>query len=146
MYWILISIVIFCADMIIKNMAEKKLKDTEETNYKALRLRLVRNRGAFLNVGDSNPKRVADFSLVITALTTVLFIYFLGRKGRPFLKAGLALLLGGGWNNIYDRIKRKYVVDYCGFLKTRMFFNISDVAIFIGAILIVVDEFVTDFK
>ena len=51
---------------------------------------------------------------------------------------GLSVLLGGSFSNTYDRLKRKYVVDYfsfnvkcCGI--RRIVFNISDFCIMIGA-------------
>ena len=52
----------------------------------------------------------------------------------------LALLLGGSFSNTYDRLRRKYVVDYLSFpVKWKWFrdivFNISDFCIIIGALL-----------
>ncbi|MDE7359775.1 MAG: signal peptidase II, partial [Lachnospiraceae bacterium] len=60
-------------------------------------------------------------------------------------KAGLALLLGGAYSNTYDRLTRKYVVDYVSFpVKNRrirrIVFNISDFCIMIGALLLVLGE------
>jgi len=54
------------------------------------------------------------------------------------LKMSMALLLGGAYSNLYDRMKREYVVDYFGFnvknQKLRsIVFNISDFCIMIGA-------------
>ena len=41
----------------------------------------------------------------------------LGQKGKAALKLGLAFLLGGAFSNTYDRLKRKYVVDYSATLE-----------------------------
>lgn len=60
--------------------------------------------------------------------------------GNRLLRVGLALLLGGAFSNTYDRLKRKYVVDYLSFgvrwkgLR-RIVFNVSDFCILIGAML-----------
>ena len=56
------------------------------------------------------------------------------------LRVGLSLLLGGAFSNTYDRLKRKYVVDYVSFgvkwKKLRqVVFNISDFCIITGALL-----------
>ena len=56
------------------------------------------------------------------------------------LKAGLSLLVGGAFSNTYDRLKRKYVVDYISFgVKwkglRKVVFNVSDFCIIIGALL-----------
>ncbi|HJA92944.1 MAG TPA: signal peptidase II, partial [Candidatus Eisenbergiella merdipullorum] len=61
--------------------------------------------------------------------------------GCAALKTGLSLLLGGAWSNTYDRLKRKYVVDYFSLnVKWKplrqIIFNISDFCILIGALII----------
>ena len=63
-------------------------------------------------------------------------------KGSRLLKAGLAFLLGGAYSNTYDRLMRKYVVDYVSFpVKNKkirnIVFNISDFCIAVGALLMV---------
>lgn len=64
-------------------------------------------------------------------------------RGNRLLKAGLAFLLGGAYSNTYDRLARKYVVDYVSFpVKNKkirnIVFNISDFCIVIGALLMVI--------
>lgn len=62
--------------------------------------------------------------------------------GRKLAKLGTSLMLGGAVGNTYDRFKRGYVVDYLS-LKTKnrklsdITFNLSDLALFAGAILTV---------
>ena len=36
----------------------------------------------------------------------------IGKKGRVLEKTALTLVLAGGASNLYDRLKRGYVVDY----------------------------------
>ena len=38
--------------------------------------------------------------------------YVIGKKGRVLEKTALTLVLAGGASNLYDRLKRGYVVDY----------------------------------
>lgn len=58
------------------------------------------------------------------------------------MKAALAMILGGGASNLYDRVKKGHVVDYFSF-KTRsrrlsgIIFNVSDFFVFAGALLLV---------
>ena len=52
-------------------------------------------------------------------------------------------MLGGAYSNTYDRLVRKYVVDYVSFrvpgrLK-KVIFNIGDFCIMIGALLCVLE-------
>ncbi|MDE7232762.1 MAG: signal peptidase II, partial [Lachnospiraceae bacterium] len=71
---------------------------------------------------------------------TVVFLSTFSFRGNSTLKAGLALLLGGAYSNTYDRLTRRYVVDYVSFpVKNQRFrrivFNLSDFCILIGALL-----------
>lgn len=141
MIYIGIAAAIFLTDFFIKKRMERTLMEGEEIKKLGgrIRLSLHHNRGAFLNTGQGKRKLVALISLVLTLALTVVFIITLGKKGNVPLKMGLALLLGGAFSNTYDRLKRKYVVDYLSFqVKWKRFssiiFNISDFGIIIGAL------------
>lgn len=106
----------------------------------ALLIRKHHNRGAALNVGESRRTVVAVLSAILTVLATVLFVGTLSLAGKELLKWGLALLLGGAYSNTYDRLVRKYVVDYVSFNVPvkgirRVIFNIGDFCIIVGAML-----------
>ena len=147
MIYTLLGIVLFITDGIIKLLVEKKRKDNDIQPILGgkLLLRKYHNTGAMLNIGAENPKRIALVSLVFTAFMSGVFLATLGYKGSKTLKAGLALLLGGAYSNTYDRLKRKYVVDYVSFpVKNHrlrnIVFNVSDFGIIIGAVLLVIGE------
>lgn len=140
--------VIFLGDMYIKNRVEKYIpargtgKSEKELLGGRLLLRRHHNRGMVLNAGEKKQSAVAVISLLLTAVLTVLFLISLGHRGNNLLRTGLALLLGGAFSNTYDRLKRKYVVDYLSFgvrwkgLR-KIVFNLSDFCIIIGALLAV---------
>ena len=82
-------------------------------------------------------------SVMLTVLMTVFYIMTLTNAGKGLLKWGLTLLLGGAYTNTYDRLTRKYVVDYVSFnvpfrWLRRIIFNIGDFCIMIGAMLSVI--------
>lgn len=142
---IYISIIagIFLLEWLIKEHIEKnKSEDTrEEICGGALVLRKYHNQGAFLDFGEKKRSLVAALSALLTATATVCFVLTLGQKGRGMLKIGLSLLLGGAFSNTYDRLKRKYVVDYVSLhvrwkYLARVVFNLSDFFILIGALLL----------
>lgn len=142
MIYIGIALFIFCADYAIKGHMEKTLADGEVKKRMGgfLRLRKHHNRGAFLNAGEKKRPLVAAVSVLLTLSVTVLFLLSLGTQGNVLLKTGLSMLLGGAFSNTYDRLRRKYVVDYLSFgVKWKWFgrivFNISDFCIIIGAFL-----------
>lgn len=137
---------IFFGDLYIKNQVEKYIpakgsgKNERELLGGRLLLRRHHNRGMMLNAGEKKQSAVAVVSLALTAVLTVVFFISLGHWGNNLLRAGLALLLGGAFSNTYDRLKRKYVVDYLSFgVKwkglRKIVFNLSDFCIIIGALL-----------
>lgn len=138
---------IFVLDLLIKNHIEKSLEEGEEKPFchGRLLIRRYHNKGAFLDAGAKRPAGVAMLSLGLTLFMTVVFLGTFSFRGNSTLKAGLAFLLGGAYSNTYDRLVRKYVVDYVSFpVKNRRFrrivFNISDFCIMVGALLLALGE------
>jgi len=149
MIYTLIGVLLFIADGIIKLFVEKRgdMGKVKPILGGKLLLRKYHNQGAVLGAGASDPKRIAVMSVIFTVFMTGVFVATLGYKGSGTLKAGLGLLLGGAYSNTYDRLRRKYVVDYVSFnVKNNWFkniiFNISDFGIMIGAALFAVGELI----
>ena len=133
---------IFIGELFLKNDIEKKYREGEAV--KKLKGRLVlekhHNRGFALNKAGNRQPLVAACSLGLACFCTLLFLCSLTTRGNGLLRTGLAFLLGGAYSNTYDRLKRKYVVDYVRvrvpWKKQRhIIFNISDFCILIGALL-----------
>ncbi len=142
-----LSVGIFILDLFIKNRIERRMEEGEERPLCGGRLviRKYHNRGAFLDIGEKRQKGVALLSLCLTLFMTAVFLATFSFRGNAALKAGLALLLGGAYSNTYDRLARKYVVDYVSFpvknrKLSRMVFNISDFCIIVGALLLALSE------
>lgn len=147
----------FAADCGIKHYIEGHVAPEDKIPAAGGRICIKKhhNTGAMLHLGAKNAKLVAMLSLVFSAFMTGIFAATLTTKGNAVLKGGLALLLGGAYSNTYDRLKRGYVVDYVSFclppVKNKVLaklknalgavvFNVSDFAIIIGAMLILVRE------
>lgn len=141
MVYILTAAAVFAIDLLVKNHIEMTAEMQEEKPVLGGRviLRRYHNRGAFLNLGEKKSALMRALSVGLTAAVSVLFVCTLTGKGRGLLKAGLSLLLGGAFSNTYDRLYRRYVVDYFS-LHTgigaldRVVFNLADFAILIGAL------------
>lgn len=138
---------IFVLDLLLKNHIEKTMEEGGEKPFCKGRLLVKRyhNKGAFLDLGEKKRGLVTLLSLGLTLFMTVIFLSTFGFRGNSTLKAGLAFLLGGAYSNTYDRLTRKYVVDYVSFpVKNERFrkivFNISDFCILIGAVLITIAQ------
>ena len=156
MPYIMTLVSLFVADSIIKYRIEKEKRPGEVTpclNGKVV-IKKYHNKGAMLNIGEQNQHFMAILSLVFSAFVTGIFVATLGMKGKKLLNTGLALILGGAYSNTYDRLRRKYVVDYLSFrintdkinnnLCKRLaqkfnaiVYNISDFGIILGSMLLV---------
>ena len=139
---IILTAGVFLGDLWFKGWVEKKIAEGENRPLLSgkLILRKHHNRGAMLNVGQKRRPLIAALSLVLTAAVTVLFFLSLGHGGNNLLRVGLSLLLGGAFSNTYDRLRRRYVVDYLSFgvkwpRLRGIIFNLSDFCIIIGALL-----------
>lgn len=143
----ILAAAIFVLDLLLKNKIEKTMDEGAEKPFCEGKLLVKRyhNRGAFLDLGEKKQGVVAGLSLFLTLFMTVVFLSTFTFRGNSTLKAGLAFLLGGAYSNTYDRLVRKYVVDYVSFpVKNKnlrkIVFNISDFCILIGAVLITVAQ------
>lgn len=141
MIYVLIAAAVFGMDWLIKDHVEKSEEMHVERPVWGGRiiLRRYHNKGAFLNLGEKRSAWMRALSVGLTAAMLVLFVCTFTRKGSGLLRAGLSLLLGGAFSNTYDRLKRKYVVDYFSFhtgidALDRVVFNLADFAIMIGAL------------
>lgn len=156
MPYIMTLVSLFAADSIIKYRIEKEKRPGDVTpclNGKVV-IKKYHNKGAMLNIGEQNQHFMAILSLVFSAFVTGIFVVTLSMKGKKLLNTGLALILGGAYSNTYDRLRRKYVVDYLSFqintdkinnnLCKRLaqkfnaiVYNISDFGIILGSMLLV---------
>ncbi len=142
MGYIIAAAVIFIGDFFIKTIVELWGSEEKRTPFLKDKLYLTKyhNKGAFLNILETKEQLVHILSAGLTMACGILFLLTLTRKGNILLKTGLTLLLGGAFSNTYDRLKRKYVVDYFGFESkneriSNLVYNISDFFIAIGAFL-----------
>lgn len=142
MRYLAVLLGIFGMEFKIKEYVEKNLPEgiTQKKLGGLILVRKHHNRGAVLNLGEKRQGLVAALSAVLSIFATILFGITLSMSGRTLLKWGLTLLLGGAYSNTYDRLVRKYVVDYFSFhvpfrWLERIIFNIGDFCIMIGAMI-----------
>jgi signal peptidase II len=127
--------VICLLDQYLKRKIEKK-SENELPNYGFVKIRKSHNYGLCLNHLDKHPK----LSLKLSALCLIGYLlYFF-----PRYNLGTYFMLCGGMSNLYDRIKRGYVVDYIQFPKVKygkdVIYNLADFEIFLGVFLTLVYE------
>lgn len=100
-------------------------------------IRLHKNHNAGFCLGlFKGSKAVETVPLYLNSGLAGIWLYLMGMKGRVLEKLAVTLVLAGGISNLYDRMKRGYVVDYFSiqwkFLK-KLVFNLGDIFIFLGS-------------
>ena len=133
---------IFTGELLLKNHVERRELPEGERELLGgrLLLRKYHNRGMAFGIGEGNRRFVTVLSVMLTVLAALVLILSFGQRGNGWLRIGLSLLLGGAFSNTYDRLKRRYVVDYFSFgvrwkPLRNLVFNISDFCILTGALL-----------
>ena len=109
-------------------------------------LHMVWNRGISFGIGQS--EGIMRWLLVIlTTAIAIGFTVWLVRAARRFTGIALALVVGGAFGNVIDRVRFGAVVDFLDFsviLEPYFFiyvFNAADAAISVGAVLLFADQF-----
>ena len=104
------------------------------------------NDGAAWNIFAGNQALLIVISVVFIALIST--FYFFERKNGVVFHIGIALILGGAIGNMVDRVFIGIVRDFLQFDFWRSFpvFNIADVALTIGVVLVIVYYFIGLFK
>jgi signal peptidase II len=103
---------------------------------------VVWNRGVSFGMFDS-ASRLGPWILSGLALAVVvLLLGWLRRVAHPLTSAGLGLIIGGAIGNVLDRVRFGAVIDFLDFHALGWHwpaFNVADSAIFVGAVLLLVD-------
>lgn len=139
MIYFFISAVIILADFIAKRIVLAQLKEVSTVPLwnGVFHLTYVENRGAAFGILQNQKW----FFIVLTAIVLAVVIYVALRQKfkHPILCTALSLLAGGAVGNLIDRVVYGYVVDFLDFcLIDFPVFNIADIFIVIGAILLAI--------
>lgn len=138
---------IFITDFFAKKYIETYGEDLENKQIlgKKIKLRKHHNTGIAMDFMNHKTGWVLAVSSIILTILCFFLAFVMPKKGKKLIKYGLAFLIGGAAGNVYDRAVRHYVVDYFSFQTglawlDRIIFNISDIFIFIGMILLVIGD------
>jgi signal peptidase II len=146
---LVVTICIGC-DQGTKFVAKEYLKPDAAISFAGdlFRLQYAENTGAFLSLGSSLPEdwRQWIFTVFVGLFLVGLLLYVVFSRDLDFNQvACLSLVCGGGLSNLIDRIVYDgRVVDFLnvgvGSIRTGIF-NVADMAITAGAILLAIDGF-----
>ena len=140
---VLIAILIVVLDQLTKAWALSALDDRDIDLFWTLRLHLTRNSGMAFSRGEGLGPVIGVVALVVVAALLV----SLRRQTTPASTVAVGLVIGGAAGNVVDRLFRSpgwlrgAVIDFID-LQWWPIFNVADMAITIGGLLLVYGSFV----
>lgn len=146
-----ISVLIIILDQLTKYFVVQELALYESIPvFAGFNITLTHNTGAAFSFLSEAGGWQRYFFISLGSVVSIVLVFWMKSltKDQKCLFLALALVLGGVIGNVWDRISYGYVIDFIdvslGFLPWRLFnpwptFNIADSAIFIGAILLIID-------
>ena len=144
-------LVIFILDRVSKLYVihQDKLNFSSEIySSKFLNVHLIWNEGIAFGLFSFNEDYLYNF-LTLIIFMVIIFIIFIISKSNRIKKYALLLVLGGALGNFFDRIIYKAVPDFIDFHVGNFhwfIFNVSDIFICIGIIVMIFLEFITNKK
>ena len=145
MIFLIIAVILFVTDFVLKKYMDQKLQYgmEEEILEGNIILNKVHNHGAIFGFLQEQKEILRFLSLMAAGFIVLLFTITLPRNRKYLTKIGLALILGGGANNLYERLTKGYVVDYFSFKQLkRLVFNLSDIFVFLGTALCIISDLI----
>ena len=145
-----ISALVVILDRITKHIVAVRLPNGQAHTIipGIFRITDVHNTGAAFSMFAENasPVTVRNILIAFSVVAVIILLGMLWRAGRAvtLTSVALALILGGAFGNLYDRVRYHYVVD---FLEVHIIhyhwpdFNVADSCIVIGACLLLIEIF-----
>lgn len=145
--WLIIAAIIVVLDQITKQYFANTLFYAERWPVLPFfDFTLLYNPGAAFSFLADGAGWQRWFFTAIAAIATTLILYMLRKNPQQKLFCtALALILGGALGNVIDRVWHAHVIDFLLFHWQGWYFpafNIADIAITCGAILLILDEFI----
>ena len=144
--WLTISVIVLLLDQLTKYAITATFQDNEsKVILPFFNLVLAHNTGAAFSflAGASGWQR--EFFIVVSVVISGVLLWMLRQQhANRLLATALALVLGGAFGNLVDRVLHGYVID---FIQLHAFghawpaFNVADSAICVGAALLIWDSF-----
>ena len=143
----ILILIIFFLDRISKLFVihQDKLNfNSEIYSSKFLNIHLIWNEGIAFGLFSFNEDYLYN-GLTFLIFLVIIFIIFMIRKSDPLRKYALLLVLGGALGNFFARLLYRAVPDFIDFHVGNFhwfIFNVSDIFITIGIILMIIIEII----
>lgn len=149
-FFSIVTAILAGTDLWLKSRVEKEFLGSDKKSICGgkVELRKCHNKGMAMSIGEKKPKLVRGVTIASGIVGSMYVVLYGMKESCPWKKLGAAMVLAGAISNTYDRVKRKYVVDYFGFKSkweklNRLTFNLADMFLFAGSALMLVAEAVS---
>ncbi len=144
--WLLIAATVVVGDRITKDSIHRSLSPYDSVSVLPNWLRIVHSENpgaAFGILAESSPALRTVVLIGVSSLVLIFVAVSLWNRMQSVLAgAGLALILGGAFGNLYDRVVHRTVTDFIEVYHgdwSFPAFNVADSAITVGAALLLID-------
>ncbi|OBW98526.1 signal peptidase II [Gallibacterium genomosp. 1] len=140
-----LSVVAFMSDLFTKWLVVSHFELYESVNILPIfNLTYVRNYGAAFSFLANHSGWQKYFFVLIAVVISALLLFWLAKTPRQkiLLNSAYALIIGGALANMTDRLYHGFVVDFLDFywqIYHYPVFNVADIAICVGAGLLILD-------
>ena len=137
---------IFLIDRVTKILIINLNQDNKLDNYNLtpfLNFELIWNDGIAFGMLSFNEKTYYNFITLIIIVITII-IFFMMNKAESIQKYGFMMVFGGSLGNIFDRLYYSSVPDFIDFHYNNFhwfIFNVADIFISLGVIILIYSEF-----
>ncbi len=144
--WIWLAVVIVVFDQVTKYIATASLDMYQPIAVMPMfNWTLMHNTGAAFSFLHDAGGWQRWFFVIIAIVVSVVIVLWIKRleQHEKWQAIALALILGGAFGNVIDRVLLGYVVDFIDVYYEQMHwpaFNIADAAISIGVVMIIIDS------
>lgn len=145
--WLWLSLAVVALDQLSKQLVESSLMVYETVPVLPFfNLTLAYNEGAaFSFLSDQGGWQRWFFALVAAVVVLVLVVWLSRLRRERLLAVSLSLVIGGALGNLLDRLLIGHVIDFLDFYYQSHHwpaFNVADMAITLGVVLMFVDALV----
>lgn len=140
-----LSVVAFILDLFTKWLVVSRFELYESVNILPIfNLTYVRNYGAAFSFLADHSGWQKYFFVLIAVVISALLLFWLAKTPRQkiLVNSAYALIIGGALANMTDRLYHGFVVDFLDFywqIYHYPVFNVADIAICVGAGLLILD-------
>lgn len=148
--WVWVSVLVIVLDQLTKLWVSSSLSYAEPVPVMPFfNLTLMYNTGAaFSFLSEAGGWQRWFFAVVAVVISTVLLVWLKRlRADQRWLAVAITLVLGGALGNVWDRLYLGHVIDFIDVYYRHWHwpaFNIADSAIFIGAVMLIIDGLRSD--